>query len=261
MGRKHKHEEHVNHERWVISYADMVTLLFALFVVLYALGEVEMRKLKLLRKSLQFAFHFEGSGKTRDEGLFDKGESGGSLMEPAPLLTAQKKEMQEFLMETLPREFEEKTGKSLDVVQTDDTVAFRAPLSAFYVRGQRYWRTGITAWLQQLIKGAYSFTARVRIRIEAPVVRIGTEANGTAVMAIRLCLLRLETAHTFVQLTSAVTEDVQVEFAYVDANKLEPPGPWGWEDQAQLIFAFTNQEDDIEKGKPATIDAQRVRPK
>ena len=36
MARKHKHEEHQNHERWVISYADLVTLLFALFVVLYA---------------------------------------------------------------------------------------------------------------------------------------------------------------------------------------------------------------------------------
>ncbi|MCH7861030.1 MAG: hypothetical protein IH998_04915, partial [Proteobacteria bacterium] len=46
MGKKHKQEEHVNMEAWVISYADMVTLLFALFVVLYALGEIKLSKLK-----------------------------------------------------------------------------------------------------------------------------------------------------------------------------------------------------------------------
>ena len=46
MAKKHKHEEHVNHERWVISFADMMTLLFALFVVLYALGQADLSKAK-----------------------------------------------------------------------------------------------------------------------------------------------------------------------------------------------------------------------
>ena len=46
MSKKHKHEEHVNHERWVISFADMMTLLFALFVVLYAMGVQDLEKLK-----------------------------------------------------------------------------------------------------------------------------------------------------------------------------------------------------------------------
>ena len=35
MSRK-KHPEHVNHERWLVSYADFITLLFAFFVVLFA---------------------------------------------------------------------------------------------------------------------------------------------------------------------------------------------------------------------------------
>lgn len=38
---KNKHEEHENHERWLVSYADMMTLLFALFVVLYALKNTD----------------------------------------------------------------------------------------------------------------------------------------------------------------------------------------------------------------------------
>ena len=247
MARKHKHEEHANHERWVISYADMVTLLFALFVVLYALGEVQLKKLKELKKSVQFAFHFDGSGKTKDEGIFERGDAGGHLTEPAPLLTAQKKEMQEFLMETLPREFEEKTGKSLDIVQTDDTVAFSAPLSAFFVPGQTYLKPTVNTWLQEIIKGAYSFTSRIRVRIEAPNVRIGVAKDGTAINSSRLCLQRLGTMQAFLRL-SALDEDLLLEFRYSDINRLGPTPAGGWEEQAVLKLAFTNMTDELSKG-------------
>ena len=43
MSRK-KHPEHVNHERWLVSYADFITLLFAFFVVLFASGQSDKRK-------------------------------------------------------------------------------------------------------------------------------------------------------------------------------------------------------------------------
>ncbi|WP_432546529.1 OmpA/MotB family protein [Kineococcus sp. SYSU DK004] len=45
--RRHKHEEHdehVNHERWLVSYADMLTVLMALFIVLFALSQVDVVK-------------------------------------------------------------------------------------------------------------------------------------------------------------------------------------------------------------------------
>src|SRR4030095_7541645 len=68
VARKPKHEEHVNHERWLVSYADFITLLFAFFVILYALSEVDKRKLKTFSKSRQFAFAHGGTGGRMPQG-------------------------------------------------------------------------------------------------------------------------------------------------------------------------------------------------
>ncbi len=68
MAKKKKAEEHVNHERWLVSYADFITLLFAFFVVMYAISEVDKNKLKKLSQSVQFAFSYKGTGGTMTQG-------------------------------------------------------------------------------------------------------------------------------------------------------------------------------------------------
>ena len=60
MSRRKRHEEHVNHERWLVSYADFITLLFAFFVVLYASSQVDKRKVGKLALSIQVAFQEMG---------------------------------------------------------------------------------------------------------------------------------------------------------------------------------------------------------
>jgi chemotaxis protein MotB len=57
---KKKHPEHVNHERWLVSYADFITLLFAFFVVLFASGQNDKRKAVMLAHSMQSAFNHNG---------------------------------------------------------------------------------------------------------------------------------------------------------------------------------------------------------
>src|SRR5262249_42280135 len=47
---------HTNHERWLVSYADFITLLFAFFVVLYASAQVDQRKVGRLALAIQVAF-------------------------------------------------------------------------------------------------------------------------------------------------------------------------------------------------------------
>jgi len=54
--KKHVEEEHENHERWLVSYADMLTLLFALFVVLYAMSQVDVTKFNAFSQGLQEGF-------------------------------------------------------------------------------------------------------------------------------------------------------------------------------------------------------------
>jgi chemotaxis protein MotB len=57
MARKKKHEDHVNHEAWAIPYGDLVTLLFALFTVMYAMSSVNEGKFRVLSDAMIAAFN------------------------------------------------------------------------------------------------------------------------------------------------------------------------------------------------------------
>jgi len=74
MARKKKHEDHQNHEAWAIPYGDLVTLLFALFTVMYAMSSVNEGKYRVLSDSLVAAFR--GSPKT-DQPITTEKDSGG----------------------------------------------------------------------------------------------------------------------------------------------------------------------------------------
>ena len=56
MAHRQKRAEHDNHERWLISYADFITLLFAFFVVMYSISSVNEGKYKTFSESLNTAF-------------------------------------------------------------------------------------------------------------------------------------------------------------------------------------------------------------
>jgi chemotaxis protein MotB len=64
MSRKRKVAEHVNHERWLVSYADFITLLFAFFVVLFSSSQVDKRKVGKIAMAMQEAFQQMGIFQT-----------------------------------------------------------------------------------------------------------------------------------------------------------------------------------------------------
>jgi chemotaxis protein MotB len=63
MARK-KHESHANHERWLVSYADFITLLFAFFVVMFATSQTDKAKAQQVADSVKKALDGESFTKT-----------------------------------------------------------------------------------------------------------------------------------------------------------------------------------------------------
>jgi chemotaxis protein MotB len=56
MNRRERRRSHVNHERWLVSYADFITLLFAFFVVLYASSKADQKKQAQVSQAINSAF-------------------------------------------------------------------------------------------------------------------------------------------------------------------------------------------------------------
>ena len=56
MARKKKHEDHINHEAWAIPFGDLMTLLLAFFVVMYAISSVNEGKYRAASASMHAAF-------------------------------------------------------------------------------------------------------------------------------------------------------------------------------------------------------------
>ncbi|WP_022975059.1 flagellar motor protein MotD [Nevskia ramosa] len=88
MARKRGHEEHANHEAWAIPYGDLVTLLLALFVVLYSMSSVNEGKYRVLSDSLNEAF----GGKPRAAQPIQIGDQPPrgdkpALIKPLPKMT------------------------------------------------------------------------------------------------------------------------------------------------------------------------------
>lgn len=77
MSRRRRHEEHEEHhdERWLVSYADFITLLMVLFVVLYSMSQVDIEKYRRLADSMRTAFSVGGPSQVVDSQI---NQAGGS---------------------------------------------------------------------------------------------------------------------------------------------------------------------------------------
>jgi len=81
MARKKPHEEHTNHEAWAIPYADLMTLLLAFFVVMYAISSLNEGKYKIMAEALNSAF----GGPPRSPNLIQFQSPPSSAQPPAPI--------------------------------------------------------------------------------------------------------------------------------------------------------------------------------
>jgi chemotaxis protein MotB len=105
MARKKPHGEHENHERWLVSYADFITLLFAFFVVMFASSQTDKAKAKQVSESVKEALENGGIKATVKEILGgtvdDKGKGNAQMRGPGGAQKATK-EAQPVVTELLP---------------------------------------------------------------------------------------------------------------------------------------------------------------
>lgn len=70
--RHEEHEEHENHERWLVTYADMLTLLMVLFIVMFAMSQVDNEKYQALKSGLADGFGATASITDGSDSILDK---------------------------------------------------------------------------------------------------------------------------------------------------------------------------------------------
>ena len=106
MARKKKQPEHVNHERWLVSYADFITLLFAFFVVMFATSQTDKGKAQQVSDSVKRAL--EGGKMTQVVAAIlggtvsDKGKGNAMMRGPGGARQATEDKKDEKLAELLP---------------------------------------------------------------------------------------------------------------------------------------------------------------
>jgi chemotaxis protein MotB len=132
-------EEHVNHERWLITYADMITLLMVLFIVLYSISQVDLAKFRQLKSGIAGGFGgpsssaaltggagpLEGGG-----GVFDAGLQAASGVSPdqaaqSALAAAEARAAGARQQRAVLQNAQQQIQHSLDQVGLGNTVAFR----------------------------------------------------------------------------------------------------------------------------------------
>lgn len=127
--RKHKHEEHQNHEAWAIPYGDLVTLLLAFFVVLYAISSVNEGKYRVLSDALFAAFR--GTPRAVEPIQFGEKQRGSSadrktLVEQTLLPGQPRSMLTPIPLQVAPI----KTSAAIPTTTTDANEAARAAAAA-----------------------------------------------------------------------------------------------------------------------------------
>lgn len=100
MARRKQHEEHANHEAWAIPYADLMTLLLAFFVVMYAISSLNEGKYRVMADALTTAFggaprtitqvqvgnmQIQGGGHDTPSVIRSPSMTGGAMADPTQL--------------------------------------------------------------------------------------------------------------------------------------------------------------------------------
>jgi len=102
--RKKKQPEHANHERWLVSYADFITLLFAFFTTMYAISTVDAQKMGRMVLSMRASFNSPVFETGSDTLSISSGQGAGSALSKdlvENVSTPKEKALQEYSIQNL----------------------------------------------------------------------------------------------------------------------------------------------------------------
>ena len=105
MARKRQHQSHENHERWLVSYADFITLMFAFFVVMFASSQTDKARAQQVSDSVKEALEHGGVPATVREvlgGTIDERGKGNAQMKGPGGAQKQTTEIKPEIVELLP---------------------------------------------------------------------------------------------------------------------------------------------------------------
>lgn len=140
MAKKKHEEEHENHERWLVSYADFITLLFAFFTVLYATSQKDISKAQEFQRSIQKAFRsFIDFGGLMGK-FVDTNEATQFLPPPIDVVPQEgtgPKEMEDYISRELEEEMGDSEMKEILELHTEaEGVAVSLASSSFFDPGE-----------------------------------------------------------------------------------------------------------------------------
>jgi chemotaxis protein MotB len=121
MERRRKQEIHVNHERWLVSYADFITLLFAFFVVMYSISQVNQSKYRVLSESFVEAFNLPNDSQTNPNPINNINPSNAVIAPIEMSKTATADGEKESPIELVENEAKPESGSQSSVATTTDT--------------------------------------------------------------------------------------------------------------------------------------------
>lgn len=132
--RARRQEEPENHERWLVSYADFITLLFAFFVVLYATSTQNEEKEKKFENSVRASFKMiGGGGDTNQNGTLNSNGSPGQVFDPLDMIQRPdvgSGELEDYIERILQKNMTEAERKATISGIRHDQLGVRISLSA-----------------------------------------------------------------------------------------------------------------------------------
>jgi chemotaxis protein MotB len=137
MARRKKPQEHVNHERWLVSYADFITLLFAFFVVMFASSQTDKGKAQQVSDSVKRAL--EGEKMTQvisailGGSVTDTGKGNAMMRGPGGVRQSAEEKKDQKIAELLPslKVLSEELKKEIDAGRIQISMQARGLVVSF----------------------------------------------------------------------------------------------------------------------------------